>query len=273
MPVLCVPVSKKFVNHKSKPGFLDRVSDEVLDLGICFNPPLGTWNTFRTIIMSNIPSGATIHKILSQVRGGVIVDAKLLDTVAITSSNTAIITFLHHRSASAFATHAKNHPIKIHNRTIDVQHMQTPTWPGPFMSQRAAFNGLQTRCLCIRGLPRTVSPAELHSDLRLYPSMTVFGIEYIIQRLDVVNIRFNSIKYAVQARETLALEPKYRKCMVRFAMDPCAGPLGTELRNRNEGGLDIRDGHVHDSDGRLSKINWEKDPPWDQRGRGFSVGD
>lgn len=52
--------------------------------------------------------------------------------------------------------------------------------------------------------------------------------------------------------------------MVRFALDPCAGPLGTELRNRDEGGVDV-------SDGRLSKINWEKDPPQDQRGRGFSV--
>lgn len=193
--------------------------------GIQYIPAPGTKNLYRTLVISNLPHAATMTALLDQVRGGVIFDAKLLNTTTITGGKTALVTFLHQRNAEAFEAHAKRHPIIIQDRTAKVTILKTANWPSP-LSQRAMLEGNRTRCLEVTEYPRHVTCSDLRRKLRVCSVMKVDCIEHVALRYDgVLALRFDSIADAWKAQGMFASSQEFRGCVVRFAIDPCAQPI------------------------------------------------
>lgn len=192
---------------------------------IQYIPTPGTRNLYRTLVISNLPLAATMTALLEQVRGGVIFDAKLLNTTTITGGKTALVTFLHQRNAEAFEAHAKRHPIIIQDRTAKVTLLKTANWPSP-LSQRAMLEGNRTRCLEVTEYPRHVTCSDLRRKLRVCSVMKVDRIEHVALRYDgVLALRFDSIADAWKAQGMFASSQEFRGCVVRFAIDPCAQPI------------------------------------------------
>lgn len=193
--------------------------------GIQYIPAPGTKNLYRTLVISNLPHAATMTALLDQVRGGVIFDAKLLNTTTITGGKTALVTFLHQRNAEAFEAHAKRHPIIIQDRIVTVTILKTANWPSP-LSQRAMLEGNRTRCLEVTEYPRHVTCSDLRRKLRVCSVMKVDRIEHVALRYDgVLALRFDSIADAWKAQGMFASSQEFRGCVVRFATDPCAQPI------------------------------------------------
>lgn len=196
---------------------------EYFQHGIQFNPPPGSWNVFRTVVISKLTQSATMTQVLDKIRGGVVVDAKLLNTFSITGGKTALVTFLHEQSATAFQVYSKQHPITVENRIAHVTVLKTPTWPISRVCEKALFDGESTRCLDVGNYPRHISPRDLRRHLRLCNVMTYDRTEYMNLRDDgVLALRFESIAYATDARRVLTSHSAFRGCAVQFAPDPCA---------------------------------------------------
>lgn len=206
--------------------------------GLQFNPLPGSWNVFRTLIISNLPQSATMTKVLDKVRGGVVVDAKLLDTFSITGGKTALVTFLHERVAKAIQIYFEQHPTAIDTEIAQATVLKTPTWPISRVCEKALFNGKTTRCLEVSRYPRHISPRNLRRHLRICSVMTLDRVEYMKLRDDgVLALRFESAACAINAHGILTSHSVFGGCAVQFVPDPCAQPLGVmetdEAGNQN----------------------------------------
>ena len=198
---------------------------DIFRYGIRFRPDPMEHNIYRTIVITQLPPTLTMSLLLEQIRGGAVMDAKLLDTTSIDSHSTALITFVHESEAKALESKAREEPLKFLGSPARVVLLPTPTWPTPG-SLRAAINDHQrTRCLEVHNVPRGIKPAELDYDLRICRCMSTTRIEAKRLRPDgVLEIRFNSIRYAGQAYGILTKYPRYKYCIVMYAPDPCARP-------------------------------------------------
>lgn len=49
--------------------------------------------------------------LLHKIRGGILVDVKLLDTAKVTNINIALVTFVYERSAKAYEDHTRQYSI------------------------------------------------------------------------------------------------------------------------------------------------------------------
>lgn len=211
--------------YKRKVGWEAKIP-EYFRYGIQFSPPPGSWNVFRTVVISNITQSATMTQVLDKIRGGVVVDAKLLNTFSITGGKTALVTFLHEQSAKAFQVYSEQHAIAIENRIAHVTVLKTPTWPISSECEKALFDGERTRCLDVSSYPRHVSPRDLRRHLRLCNVMMFDRTEHMnLHDNGVLALRFESIAYAVDARRVLTSHSAFRGCAVQFAPDPCAESL------------------------------------------------
>lgn len=213
---------------KSLPEFFHR--------GLQFNPRAGSQNVFRTLVISNLPQSATTTEFLERIRGGVVVDAKLLDTFSITGGKTALVTFLHEQAAKALQIHLKQHPIIIGNRVAHATVLKTPTWPISSAYEQVLVEGKETRCLEVSRYPCHISPHDLRGHLRICSVITTDRIEYMNLRDDgVLRLRFESTACAAKARGVLASHSAFQGCAVRFVPDPCAQPLkGTKADKVND---------------------------------------
>ncbi|KAL8915810.1 MAG: hypothetical protein Q9172_006645 [Xanthocarpia lactea] len=198
---------------------------DIFKYGIRFRPDPIETNIYRTIVITQLPPTLIMSSLLEKIRGGTVMDAKLLDTTSIDSHSTALITFVHESEAKALESKAREEPLKFLGSPARVVLLPTPTWPTPG-GLRAAVNDLQrTRCLEVHNLPRGIKPAELDYDLRICRCMSTTRIEAKRLRPDgVLEIRFNSIKYAGQAYGILTKYRRYKYCKVIYAPDPCAQP-------------------------------------------------
>lgn len=239
--------------------------------GLHYTPTPGSWNSFRSLVISGLPFKVTMAMVLDKVRGGVVIDAKLLDTTTITGGKTALITFLHERVATAFETYTKKHPLKFCDQAVDVARIQTPTWPDSPCNQKAVFDGRLTRCLSISRLPEDITPSILSKDLRVCSVMTTTRVESMAKRNGIVEVRFSSVRYADQAYGILKSICRYRHCVVRFTPDPCNQPIesishetkhNASIFLKDIEGVDADDGkhkpyEYEDQYGRLSTVEFE----------------
>ena len=198
--------------------------------GIHFVPRPTEHDFYRTVIISGLPLSITMETLLDKVRGGMLIDAKLLDTAELTGSKTALITFLHEHSALAFEDHAKEYPINFSNLFAQVAVIPTPTWPISIDLQTSIEEGL-TRCLELHGLPPNVSLPTLRQELTNSPVMKSTSLEYMRLGADgVLELRFSSIRAAEHSSAFFRKTLPYRGCAIRCLPDPCAQPLETLLR-------------------------------------------
>ena len=204
---------------------------ELFKYGIRYMPDEEERNIYRTILISNLPADITIHQLLEKVRGGIVVDAKLMDTMKLLGGNSALIIFLHEHAALDYEEHAKCHPIFFHDSLANVRMVSTPTWPIDPGLRDAIDNHQHTRCLEVHNFPRRqITESRLRNDLQMSAQMNGNRIEHLKLRSDnVLEISLTSIDYAGIAFGMFTTFRCYRNCKTRFVADPCAQPLESLL--------------------------------------------
>ncbi|KAL8653053.1 MAG: hypothetical protein Q9226_004003 [Calogaya cf. arnoldii] len=195
--------------------------------GIRFRPNSTIGNVFRTVVVDNLPPKFAISTLLLLIKGGAVLDAKLLNTIGIHGRSSALITFVREQAAKAFEDQALVKPFFFDGLQARVVLLPTPTWPMASALQIGVLQHGHTRCLQVQNFPRSIKPAELEKDLKMCRSLTSHSIE--AKRLrsdDVLELRFTSIKYAEIAWGifTSKVLGRYRQCTCKFMPDPCAQP-------------------------------------------------
>ena len=249
--------------------------------GIHYVPKLYEQNIYRTVAISGLSPSVTMKSLLEQIRGGMVVDAKLLDTAKITGSQTALVTFLHEYSAMAYEEHARHHPIAFSNAVAQILVIPTPTWPMPFTLRSGIEKSGHTRCFEVHKVPRNISLTTVRPELTSSPVMKSNSLECVRLGTDgVLGLRFSSIRAAVRASAMFSKALRYRGCTVVYIPDPCAQPLETLLDQRTATSEAVKEDTsepcytsdaktcTEDDFGRLTKIHHDIDAE-SRRGRGF----
>lgn len=199
--------------------------------GIRYRPDANARNVFRTVVIDNLPPRFALSTLLVQIKGGAVLDAKLLNTTGIHGRTSAMITFVHEQAAKALEDRAHSHPFHFNGLQARVVLLPSPTWPmAPALQTRILHHG-HTRCLQVHGFPRSsssiITPGELERDLHhlCRPLTSSHGIEAKTLRADgVLELRFTAVLYAAMARRVLMREHRYRHCVCQHLPDPCAQP-------------------------------------------------
>ncbi|KAI4222834.1 MAG: hypothetical protein L6R36_005866 [Xanthoria steineri] len=190
-------------------------------------------NVFRTVLIDNLPpTRFALSTLLMQIKGGAVLDAKLLNTIGIHGRTSSMITFVHEEAAQALEARAHSHPFHFHFNGLQarVVLLPTPTWPMAPALQTHILHHRHTRCLQVHGFPHnSITPRELEQDLQhLWCRSLTFshgGIEAKTLRADgVLELRFTSVLDAEMARRVLMGQHRYRHCVCEYLPDPCARP-------------------------------------------------
>ena len=254
--------------------------------GIRYVPKVNERDIYRTVVISGLLPSITMMNLLEKVRGGILVDAKLLDTVKFTGSNTALVTFLHERSAKAYENHTKQHPVAFKNLVAQVAIVPTPTWPIPVNLRRSIEVFGRTRCFEVHNIPRDFKRQELTAS----SVMESESLECMRLVDGVLAIRFASIRAAEVSSAMFGKALRYRGCTIKYIPDPCAQPLETLLQQRIDisevlgEGTDVPEfiekntpgpstnseakAIPREQSGRLTRVDWTIDSEL-RRGRGF----
>ena len=223
-------------NHQQQTGSQDLRFPGLFRYGIRFAPSRHDRDVYRTVVICDLPSNLTMTTLLEQVRGGLVIEAKILNTQSITGKNTGWIAFRREAAAMAFEEHSKQHPIIFKGKQVLVTALATPTWPVPVMLQKAITHHNHTRCLEVHHFRRQISPTALRRDLRICGALAWDAIEHMKIRADgVLELRFSSVRYAGQAFGILSCFREYRDCVACFVSDPCAQPLQAPVSDRPPG--------------------------------------
>ena len=265
----------------SQSGERDIFYPDFFKHGIHYVPKFYEQDIYRTVAISGLSPSVTMKSLLEKVRGGVVVDAKLLDTAKITGSQTALVTFLHEYSAMAYEEHARQHPIAFSNALAQIAVVPTPTWPMPFTLLSGIEKSGHTRCFEVYGFPRNISLTAVRQELTSSPVMKSNSLECVRLGSDgILGLRFSSIRAAVRASAMFSRALRYGGCTVKYIPDPCAQPLETLLDRRTETSEAVKEDAsepcftsdaktcTEDASGRLTKIDWNIDAE-SRRGRSF----
>lgn len=271
-----------WINKRSNQTRANNVlQPEFFKYGIHYVPQVYERNTYRTIVISGLSPSVTMKSLLEKVRGGIVVDAKLLDTVKIAGGNTALVTFLYERSAMAYEDHAKQHLITFSNAPARIAVVPTPTWPMRFSHRNAIEELGHTRCFEVHDFPRNISLPAIRRELTSSPVMKTNSLECMRLGADgVLGLRFSSVRAAAQSSALFTRTFRYRSCTVKCIPDPCAQPLDTLLEQHTDtdeaAEEDTSDTSSNcgvkataDEDiGRLAKVAWNVEADC-RRGRGL----
>lgn len=212
--------------HKHEVGSSGLKFPDLFKYGLRFNPSASIPNVYRTVLFKGLSTDTTLAQLLEHVRGGTVIDAKLLDTEKITGNNTALVVFFCENEALACEDYSKTHPIVVNNQAILVNALPTPTYPMSLNLRTAVEDYRHTRCLEIYNYPRHVPLAALRADLRICPQMEGDRIVHVDMRKDgVLEIHFSAINYAGQAFAMFTSFRLYRGCKAYFMEDPCSQPV------------------------------------------------
>lgn len=255
---------------------------DLFKYGIHYSPSDSERDVYRTVVVSNISPDINLGTLLQHVRGGMVIDAKLLDTVKITGKKSALITFLHEHAAMSFEDYAEENPVVINGVLACVRVVSTPTWPIRIPLRKAIMDHHHTRCLMVYNYPWHISSQKLRNDLTVL-EMNTDRLTYMEKRKDgVLELQFSSVDWAGHAFGMLGSYRAYSGCTACFAQDPCARPLENlegpvnpfpaevETVIENTTAPDAESATV-DQPGRLAKVEWDCDPEV-RRGRGFLTG-
>ena len=195
--------------------------------GLQFQPASGEVDVYRTILISNLQPSVTLFSLLDRVRGGVVLNAKKLDTTSITGNHSALITFVHEHAALAYKEYTAKHPIILEDVVIEVD-VLTPTWPIDASFRKRILDNQMTRCLVVHKFPNDVSQTKLKNDLKFCPKLNTNGVLH--RHLDqngLLKLHFPSIAHADRAHWMFSHDKDYKTCTPYFVPDPCAQPMET----------------------------------------------
>lgn len=271
--------------HKREAGASEHSFPDLFKYGVRFEPDPNERDIYRTVLIRGIPVETKMKELLEKVRGGMVVDAKLLDTQKLTGSNTALIIFLHEHAALAYEEYAQTNPVVLNGRQAVVIALPTPTYPMPISLRRAIEDHQHTRCLEVHKFPRHVPETKLRADLRVYFSISGHRLQHMKMRNDgILELHFSAVNYAGKGFGMLTTFKLYNGCKTFFVADPCAQPVETLLQKpiAGPGAINI-DGAITeaspepntftvDQSAKSAKADWENDPEI-CRGSGFQTED
>ena len=181
---------------------------------------------YHTVMIYNLSVDCTMGNILDQVRGGMILDATMLDTTTITGSITVMLTFVESSAAVAFTEHVGRYGLSVHSCVARAFILQVPTARIKLGQIRAINSHFHSRCLRIHNLPLGVTLEKLRWDLQPYKPTSIDLVESMSMNADdVLELRFLSVTAAEDAFDLLTVrdvKAKYRQCRVVYGPDPCA---------------------------------------------------
>ena len=101
---------------------------------------------------------------------------------------------------------------------------------------RRGISNQHSRCLSIQKFPRVIGPQQLEAECGIYKTTRLSSIESMVMTAEgVLEIRFLSIIAAEFAFDYLTLSPKYDRCRISYAKDPCSEPWLEE--NHRDGAI------------------------------------
>ena len=196
------------------------------EYGVQYDPNPTARNLYRTVVVSGLRSSCTIAQVLEQVRGGLVVEIVLLNTIKITGTKSALISFFEEHSAMAYGEYVKNHVVKLDGQIITTSVVPTPSWPLTLALKRAISERHHTRCLEVHGFPREISPSTLRKNLEVDSAVKSDTLVHMTMKDDdVLKLHFSSVMAAQQAFDNLSLRLKHRHCPINYVKDPCDQPL------------------------------------------------
>lgn len=92
-------------------GFKDLRFPDLFRYGVRYVPNDGERNVYLTVKIARLPVDITLIAVTNKVRGGMLVDVKLLYTAAITGTKTCLITFFQEDAALNFEEHCSRYSI------------------------------------------------------------------------------------------------------------------------------------------------------------------
>jgi hypothetical protein len=190
--------------------------------GLRFIPKPGQDNIFRTLVIEDLPNSVTLDRILRQIRGGAVFSASLMDTLAITGSATALITFVHQVGALNFLRLVSRDGFFIGISPAKVRPVPTPTYLMSHEIETQIYQFGRTRCVLVSSPNHKALKQEVYrvlSKSRLRHSVECFGER---DSDGEVTVRFHSVKMAWAACLTLASDSKLQGVSIIPALDPCS---------------------------------------------------
>ena len=206
----------------------------------------------RTVTISGLPTGINLVNVMDKVRGGLVVSCSLLNTVPITGTNTAMITFFQGKSAKKYVEFADSHMDEIFNfelaelaesSRVTVSLLQTPTYRDNYLYSGIARGGW-SRHLVLGGVPETMNLTMIRSKLGSLeckesrdgvlsmwrePDSSKFQSSNTDDQCttDCVHILFSSIVAGTQAFAKMVSDDRtvLGRCSFRCERDPCDGPV------------------------------------------------
>ncbi|KAF7894627.1 uncharacterized protein EAF01_010077 [Botrytis porri] len=204
--------------------------------GILYVPALEDRDIFRGVHIGGIPEGMDLRDVLARVRGGRIYSAILLNTMKLTGSKSALITFVNQEDAKAYVEYANAHPITLGATDLGsenvakaiVTHIHTPTYPFSPARLRTIFEFSRTRILTIPNFPPTISLRTLVYDLKNRNEFRANSLlEWYINEEGTLRMEFSSMDEAGSAFGLLTRSGAYRDfgLILQFERDNCEGDL------------------------------------------------
>lgn len=219
--------------HKREAGSNERIFPDLFKYGVRFQPEQDEDNIYRTVVVQGLSPDTTMHQLLQKVRGGRVVDAKLLETSKLLGTNSALIVFLHEHAAMAYEDYARTETLMINNRYVNVKIVDTPTYPTSIPLKKSMENHHHTRCLEVHNYPHQVSEFQLRVDLGVESHGKDSRVEHLRLSSDgVLELHSSSVYYAGRAFGMFSTFHQYKRCKVYFVSDPCAQPVESLMEDR-----------------------------------------
>ncbi|KAJ7047830.1 hypothetical protein C8F04DRAFT_1247435 [Mycena alexandri] len=171
-------------------------------------------NNSRTIMLRNIPPGASLSDVCDQIRGGGIYRMGVVP-----ESGLAYIHFIEHSSAVSFHRYALYNGVMVKNRRLSAVFLAQSKQIPRFL--RDEIDRGVTRCLAIEGI--------LNADMLRNDCLRYGNVERITFSETKSIVSFSAVQHALKTSRLLPTKLAYQGLKITFADDPCAAPYETDL--------------------------------------------
>jgi hypothetical protein len=211
--------------------------------------PAPSEDAFRTVLVTDIPTGKSETDVMRMVSGGMIVKVQSMNTqlmkIAPTiNSKTMLITFLQAKDARDFMKSVKD---KTEPR---FSLLKTPTYPiNGYLADDMMYNGI-TRCLAVHDLHDDITLEGLCRATKSCGSKRDSVIDASRDEQGMCHLEFASVLAAVAGRWNLKDNLFRRYTRVVHEADPCDRKIlsisdGEGVKEENE--IELSDGEIDES--------------------------
>jgi hypothetical protein len=173
---------------------------------------------FRTITISSLPPNTSMDQVLRAIRGGEVLSAFMCNTVRITGSLTALITFVNSTGAARFMSITEKEGCYVAFQKVKVKLVKTATYPMRRILQDRIINRGRTRALTILSANRSIKKTVYSTLSDSILSVHIEGFKDH-RTPEEFTVLFYSIEMAMRAYKLLQGCPGIEKMW--FGSDPC----------------------------------------------------